>query len=593
MSVTPRGMSIQEAYREYRAGNFNVNRRYQRKLVWTVAEKAALVDSVLKRYPIPLVLLGFILREDGTKRFEILDGMQRLNALFSFIENQFGWEGKYFDVGELSRAKQLADEGEFIAVTDTERLLSPQRCADFLDYTLAVTEFPAHDEESVNDVFGRINSSGRQLSPQEKRQAGVVTPFASAIRELASEIRGDVSHESLDLSAMPSISVDVAGESPENSIKAADTLWCRQGVLRRRQLRDSEDEQMLADLAVSILKGEPYGFSGAMLDSFYDPDSPDSTEINELLASYGATELKHHITATLSILRSTIEEVDDSAGALPRVVHPGAGANPIKTDFYAVFNAFFDLCVRQRKTPDSAAAVMEALRNLHDRLKVSAGQIRSAQRVENVNVTKGLIQDCFIDADPPALDHGAGAAIDFENALRRSRIETSAWECKQGLLDLGARRQLQAGLLDRIVETICGIANIGPSISGALLIGVADNETDSQRVHTLDRVSPAHVGSRFVVGVDREAAILGENLEAYYRRVMAHISTSGLSNPLRSAVLAKMDCISYRGFSVICLWVPAQAAVSSVNDNVFVRRGSSTHSVSGLTETQAVLARFS
>ena len=89
MSVTPRGMSVQEAYREFRDGNFRVNRRYQRKLVWTLEEKQKLVDSILEGYPIPLLLLAFSLRDDGTKSFEILDGMQRLNAIFSFIENAF------------------------------------------------------------------------------------------------------------------------------------------------------------------------------------------------------------------------------------------------------------------------------------------------------------------------------------------------------------------------------------------------------------------------------------------------------------------------------------------------------------------------
>ena len=54
---------------------------------------------------------------------------------------------------------------------------------------------------------------------------------------------------------MPAISVDVAGESPSYGVKADETFWCKQGVLRRSQLRDSEDEQMIADLAITILKG--------------------------------------------------------------------------------------------------------------------------------------------------------------------------------------------------------------------------------------------------------------------------------------------------------------------------------------------------
>ncbi len=56
--VTPRGMSITEAYRHYRDGKLLVNRAYQRKLVWTVEEKRKLIDSILHGYPIPLILLA-------------------------------------------------------------------------------------------------------------------------------------------------------------------------------------------------------------------------------------------------------------------------------------------------------------------------------------------------------------------------------------------------------------------------------------------------------------------------------------------------------------------------------------------------------
>ncbi len=51
MPVSPQGISIQSLYRSYRDGSLIVNRQYQRKLVWTVAEKQKLIDSILKDYP--------------------------------------------------------------------------------------------------------------------------------------------------------------------------------------------------------------------------------------------------------------------------------------------------------------------------------------------------------------------------------------------------------------------------------------------------------------------------------------------------------------------------------------------------------------
>lgn len=590
MSVTPRGMSIQEAYREFRDGNFRVNRRYQRKLVWTLEEKQKLADSILEGYPIPLLLLAYTLREDGTKSFEILDGMQRLNAIFSFIENAFSVSGKYFDVAQLARARALVEEGKIPRLPDTELLLPADDCARFLEYTLAVTEFPATDEQSVTEVFGRINAYGRQLSDQERRQAGIVTPFANIVREISAEIRGDVSSESLDLAQMPEISVDVGGAMPSYRIKADDTFWCKQGILRRNQLRESEDEQMVADLAISVLQGRPFAFSGSALDDIYDQSTPEHREINAQLATYGGTRLKHEIISTVAIIRDVIESVDNSSGAFRRIVSPGS-PNPAKTAFFAVFMAFFDLCVQRRRSPARKEDIIRALTGVHERLHIAAGQIRSEPRQHNINTVKGLIQDYFEERDPSVLSHGAGTAITFENALRRSRIETSAFECKQGILRLDSRVK-DSNVLDKIVATICAIANIGPTSNGAVFIGVADSIDHKNRIEAMYRVTAAHVGERYCVGVDREATALGISLENYHREIVRHIGNSKLSEPLKTSVLSNIDCIVYRGFSVICIWIGPQKSLSDVGDEVYVRRGSDTVKVEGLKQMRALMSVF-
>jgi hypothetical protein len=37
------------------------------------------------------------------------------------------------------------------------------------------------DESDITEVFGRINSGGKHLSNQERRQAGVTTSFAEVV----------------------------------------------------------------------------------------------------------------------------------------------------------------------------------------------------------------------------------------------------------------------------------------------------------------------------------------------------------------------------------------------------------------------------
>ena len=173
MSITPKGINTLEAYTWYREGKLLVNRRYQRKLVWTVAEKQKLIDSIIRGYPLPLILL----METTDSRYEIIDGMQRLNAVFSFIETNYSLENnKYFDLNVFPYAKLIGDKGLFKAKKPPYDTAPKEDCMKVVNYQLAVTIFSGGDEK-INEVFSRINSSGRQLSSQEKRQAGVVSGF--------------------------------------------------------------------------------------------------------------------------------------------------------------------------------------------------------------------------------------------------------------------------------------------------------------------------------------------------------------------------------------------------------------------------------
>ena len=251
--MTPRGMSVQEAYRLYRDGSLLVNRKYQRKLVWTEDEKIYLIDTILCGYPIPLILLAERPHLYESKKYEILDGVQRFNAIFSFIENYFSINGKYFDVSEFARAKQLADQNIFQIADQNEPLLDKDQCANFLDYQLAVTIFPAHTDEQVTEIFSRINSSGRQLSNQERRQAGIIEPFGELVRNISAELRGDASQEVLLLSEMPEISISPTKSKQKYGIDIDDIFWVRQGILSSKGLREGEDEEMIADIAVSTL----------------------------------------------------------------------------------------------------------------------------------------------------------------------------------------------------------------------------------------------------------------------------------------------------------------------------------------------------
>lgn len=580
MSIVPRGMTVTEAYRLYRSGNLLVNRKYQRKLIWSVDEKENLMGSILKGYPIPLILLAERPLIHGSGKYEIIDGMQRLNAICGFIENLFSFNNRYFDLNEFSYAKQLADDKVFEFEENFDKL-DRKECADILDYQLAVTIYTAMDESDITEVFGRINSGGKHLSNQERRQAGVTTSFAEVVRTIAMQLRGDDTRKTLRLFDMPQVSIDSKQNNQGYGIQAEDTLWCKQGILSIADLRDSKDEDMIADIAASILLNQPLKRSRERLDSLYDEESKEFQLIENSLATYGFKKLEEDIVKTFSFLGETIETYSSDSKCLQNIVNPGIN-NPIPQAFYTIFMAFFELIIDSELRPANPQKIMQALKKLQQKLQLSKRYAAITDRIKNINQTKGLIQDYFAKKDKSTLGQGAELIQTFKNSLLRSRIETAKYECKQGFLDLSpTSRKLNDGLPQRLVETICGIANSDPDTDGYIFIGVADKKEDAEKIKKLDEINPIEINDRYVVGIDREAKFLGKTLEDHVGILINAIKKSALTDPLKTQVLTKIDTICYKGCSVIRINIPSQKEVSFVGEKAFIREDTSTVEAKG------------
>jgi uncharacterized protein with ParB-like and HNH nuclease domain len=573
MSITPRGMSLQEAYRNYSEGKFLVNRKYQRKLVWTVDEKEFLIDSIINDLPIPLILLAST--DDG--RLEIIDGLQRLNAIISFIENRFSVDGKFFDIQQSSRAKQSAENRIFTAVNDLTVLLDPKTCANFLDYQLAITIYPTDDEDEITDIFGRINSGGKQLSPQEKRQAGMLDILSDTVRKVASEIRGDSSKDLLNLAEMPEISIDSTREKIGYGLIAEEIFWCKNGIIWKKQLRDSEDEEMILDLIATIIKDEPLAKSRDLFNKIYNSDTDEHKEYNSLLVKYGVERLMHEIKVTFSIIEDVFE---DQETTIINIVNPKS-RNPVKESFYSIFMSFFHLIVKEEKSPANNEYIVLSLRDLQKKMTSTANYSVTSDREKNINLTTGLIQKYFVKKDPPVLRHGSGLALDFENSIRRAKIESNRYECKQGFFDLSDHRKINETLYDEIIETICGISNLGPDEDGFLFIGVADKEADATRIKSIDGIDYKLINQRYVVGIDRELKYLNGSLDDYINKLMGQIEKSELSEPLKSQVLSQLDVIDYKNLTVLRLRIPKQKELSFIGKKSFVRENSKTIELEG------------
>jgi hypothetical protein len=367
--LSPQPTPVQKVYNWYRDGALLVNRRYQRKLVWTLAEKQKLIDSLLQEYPIPLIILAEI-QSSSPSAFEILDGLQRLHTIVSFIENAFPTEdGRFFDVDEFTRAKEERESGRFQQSTSKKKI-SRTEVAKILDYVLPISIIRNASEKVVTDVFGRINSYGHRLSDQERRQAGLLSEFSKFVRTTACDIRGDVSIETLPLHKMPEISVDLPKSRYGYSVQAEDVFWVRQGILRSTDLRDSLDEQVIADIATCAVSPQFMERSKDALDRIYDQSKDDSAATSSSFSAYGADKLKSEIKYCIELVDRIVAA--GNSRTLRSLIFENRTTNPFPTVFSSIFLALHELSFKDQLVLADASGAHKELSNVHGRLNTSA-----------------------------------------------------------------------------------------------------------------------------------------------------------------------------------------------------------------------------
>lgn len=584
-TLDPLPKTIQSIYAWYSEDKLFVNRRYQRKLVWTQIEKQKLIESITSQYPVPAILLAE--RPDGT--FEIIDGLQRLFSIVSFIENSYPTiDGKLFNVAQFPTAKLRSDDGHFDTIEGEK--LNPREVSTFLDYSMAITVMRNATEDEIDDVFARINTYGHRLSDQERRQSGVQDNFSEAVRELACLMRGDVSQDVLRLDQMPSISIDLPMNRHGYDVKADEVFWVSQGVLRSTELRDSIDEQCIADVAACVVGGALIERSKSALDEIYERDSEENQRIAAALDVYGAQRFSDEFTFCVDEILKVCTAGEKTR--LRNLLFTTATTNAFPSVFAVLLIAFHEALIGGDKKIANYGGVKRALTGLADTIVTSRKATSPTKRRQNIEIVKGLLAAHLAPGALPTI-YGSNAVADIDAMIRQQSVEMPHYELKQGILTLAdTDRRIDEGMLPKLVRTICAIANNGKTHSGSIVVGVADKEKDADRVLALDGVTAREVGQRFVVGVNREAAFLGENTEQYYARIKQGIRDSGLSEPLKGDVLSSTDYNEYFGLGVIVIAVPRQLAPSTVGGKMFRRSGDETVEVSDVADIVAVTQRF-
>jgi hypothetical protein len=154
--------SILDLCHLFEGGHLDLDPGFQRQSVWTERDRAKLIDSIIRNYPIPAIFL-YRQNDGGQLVFAVIDGKQRLESILMFTGRM---RGRFWAKSQLPGSDDL-DETEWV----DWRLLNRKGLRHVIEgYEIPVIEVDGEMGDII-EAFVRINSTGKALTQQEKRHA--------------------------------------------------------------------------------------------------------------------------------------------------------------------------------------------------------------------------------------------------------------------------------------------------------------------------------------------------------------------------------------------------------------------------------------
>lgn len=407
-SLTIQGSHVQTLYTDYINNKFIVNRKYQRKLVWSIEEKRNFIDTLYRELPIPLFLVAEV-DINNNKKLEIIDGMQRLDAIFSFIEQKYSLKDGYFDLSTMADSQEMVEKN---ILKQHEPILEKSFCRKIVNYLIPLSKSTSLDNKGIEEAFRRINSNGRHLSNQELRQAGMLGKFSEIVRQLATDIRKDVSDDILPLNEMSKISISQR-RLGNYGINVNNIFWVKNNIIQPYHIRNSIDEELIAFLIADMILRKKENLTAKMLNSYYGFSSNplasepvEKTTIENSIDRVSPEIIKKQFRAVFSLIQNILE---NSGKDFKSLLFEKSSGVYLRDVFHVIFMSIYTLIVTEGKKNNNLNRLSQQLLGIGDDL-FTEEQVKNIYRCDKrekmIKSVVGIINDSFIkkEVDDVAYD---------------------------------------------------------------------------------------------------------------------------------------------------------------------------------------------
>lgn len=170
-------IKINDIYKKFNDEEWIIDKTYQRRKVWGIKDNIRLIETILLDLVIPEIFIWDCDTDPSTGATitHIVDGQQRINAIFEFIQEKFKLQNKYLISDEI---KDLYGNLTFSQLPDDVK-------KGIWTYEISVVNLSnSFSLDEIKNMFYRLNLTDYSLNEQEKRNS-MDSAFGKAAESLA------------------------------------------------------------------------------------------------------------------------------------------------------------------------------------------------------------------------------------------------------------------------------------------------------------------------------------------------------------------------------------------------------------------------
>ena len=348
-----RANNVIEIYRQRDA--IELNPAYQRLSVWDSEMQERFIDSIINGFDIPKLYFHELHSyTDGTHdnagqghRYSVIDGKQRLLALWAFMQGDIGLPEDFAFFDDASIQASGARYPDLMRRFPTLR-------ARFDSYELPVTIVSATDPDFIESLFWRLNVQVPLSAPERRNAFGAPMPYRirrTAVSRFFSGVASLLPNYRLqhyDIAAK-FLYITRANEFVSTKRETLDA-----SVKEFKRLRDDDDDAA-SDEALQALEDETRCVLDEMY-AFFEDNDPLLRRVGRTTLYFHVFRVHHKADEDIRFTRSMLVQFDAQVTAARKKADRRAGGSDEPMDERDLYLREFD---RHKQSVNDAGALRQ------------------------------------------------------------------------------------------------------------------------------------------------------------------------------------------------------------------------------------------